>query len=113
MSRLLACLLLSAGPLLAGDGNWPMWRGPHGDGTTDETGFPTRWTETENVVWKTTVPGRGHSSPIVWGDRLFLTTADEDAGTQTVLAFDRKTGKPLWNKVAHKGGLPRKHSKNS
>jgi outer membrane protein assembly factor BamB len=59
------------------------------------------------------VPGRGHSSPVVWGDRVFLTTADEQAQTQSVLAFDRNTGKLLWDLVAHKGGLMKKHNKNS
>src|SRR5512133_2284339 len=102
MSRLLACLLVSAAPLCAADGNWPMWRGPHGDGTTDETGFPTRWTETENVVWKTPIPGRGYSSPIVWGDRVFVTSAIEQGGPRKdrlLLCIDRKNGHTLWQKT--------------
>ena len=55
--------------------NWPAWRGPRGDGTSLESNVPTRWSATENVAWKTAVPGAGHSSPIVWGERVFLTTA--------------------------------------
>jgi outer membrane protein assembly factor BamB len=102
MSRLLACLLFSAAPLCADDGNWPMWRGPHGDGTTDETGFPTRWTETENVVWKTPIPGRGHSSPIVWGNRVFVTSSIEDGGPRKdrlLICIDGKNGHVIWQKT--------------
>ncbi|MBO0700167.1 MAG: PQQ-binding-like beta-propeller repeat protein [Zavarzinella sp.] len=96
--------LLFASPLLADDGNWPMWRGPRGDGTSHETGFPTRWTATENVRWKTPIPGKGHSSPIIWGDRIFLTAAIE-AGEpnapkdRLLLCLDRNDGKMLWQKT--------------
>jgi outer membrane protein assembly factor BamB len=101
MSRLFA-LLLTASPLFAADGNWPMWRGPHGDGQCDETGFPTRWSTTENVFWKTPIPGKGHSSPIVWGDRIFLTSAMEQGGPKKdriLLCIDRKDGKVVWQKT--------------
>jgi outer membrane protein assembly factor BamB len=93
--------------------DWPWWRGPTLDGHSRDRAAPARWSSTENVVWKVPVPGRGHSSPVLWGDRLFLTTADEAAQTQRVLAFDRKTGKPLWDTVAHTGGFDPKHEKNS
>jgi outer membrane protein assembly factor BamB len=104
MSRFLSVCLLFAAPLLADDGHWPMWRGPHEDGTTAETGFPTRWTATENVRWKTPLPGKGHSSPIVWGDRVFVTAAIE-AGEATapkdrlLFCLDRTDGKVLWRKT--------------
>ena len=55
----------------AGNEEWSGWRGPRHDGTSLESGFPTRWSATENVVWKVAIPGKGHSSPVVWGDRLF------------------------------------------
>src|SRR5690349_7384938 len=58
--------------------DWPWWRGPGRDGVSPAGGsLPVRWSETENISWKATVPGRGHSSPIVVGDRVVLTTADE------------------------------------
>ena len=57
------------------DGNWPQWRGPLGNGISTETGFATEWSPTKNIRWKTEIPGRGHSSPVVWGDRIFLTTS--------------------------------------
>src|SRR5205085_2517785 len=66
-----------------------------------------------NVVWKTEVPGKGHSSPIVYGNRVFLTTAEEGPASQSVLAFDRKTGKRLWSTRAHESPFVRKNPKNS
>jgi outer membrane protein assembly factor BamB len=109
----------TAAGLLAADGakpspnDWPWWRGPSGDGVSTDTRVVTEWSKTKNVVWKTAVPGRGHSSPVLWGARVFLTTADEGSQTQSVLALDRNTGKTLWTTVAHKGGLMNKHGKNS
>src|SRR5262245_22242211 len=94
------------------EADWPWWRGPSTDGRA-RGHAPRRWGKGQNVVWKADVPGRGHSSPVLWSERLFLTTADEAAKTQSILAFDRRTGKPLWTVVAHRGGLPRKNPKNS
>src|SRR5882762_9845317 len=62
-------------------GNWAQWRGPGGSGVSSETGLPTEWapaagsTPAINIRWKAEIPGRGHSSPIIWGDRIFLTTS--------------------------------------
>ncbi len=94
---------------------WWQWRGPNGDGTADPSSKPPlRWSEKENVVWKIPVPGRGHSSPTIIGDRIFLTTAERGAQTQSVLAFDRSNGRPVWQKQVNQGGFPRKiHPKNS
>jgi len=64
---------------LAGENEWPQWRGPQGKGVSLEKGLPTEWSSTANVLWKTRIPGKGHSSPIVWGDRIFLTTSVEGA----------------------------------
>ena len=55
--------------------NWPQWRGPDGQGVSAETGLPVEWSNTTNVKWKTPIAGRGHSSPIVWGKKIFLTSA--------------------------------------
>ena len=93
--------------------DWPWWRGPFSDGRSRDRQVVTRWTATENVVWKTQVPGRGHSSPIVVSDRVFLTTADEEAKKQLSLGFRRKTGELLWSTVAHEGEFLPKHPKNS
>ena len=113
--------------------NWPQWRGPDGQGVSAETGLPSEWTNSRNIKWKTPVAGRGHSSPIVWGRKIFLTTALEgeripgrtpgvthklmdgtdfvhpDAvgadlkHTFKVISLDRDTGKVVWERVAYEG----------
>jgi PQQ-like domain len=69
---------------------------------------PLKWSETENVLWKTPVPGRGHGSPTVVGNHVYLATAEEASETQSVLCFDRKTGKQLWQTEIHRGGFATK-----
>jgi outer membrane protein assembly factor BamB len=82
---LLAALLsLSLSLSLARGDNWPQFRGPAGDGHADTATIPTRWSETENVRWKTAIHGKGWSSPVVWGDQVWLTTADEVDSGKTV-----------------------------
>lgn len=94
--------------------DWPWWRGPTHDGVAPEGQEPpTAWSATENVLWKTPVPGRGHASPIVVGDQVFLPTADEVEKTQSVLCFDRHTGERLWTTLVHVGGLSDKGNKRS
>src|SRR5579859_5695774 len=75
--------------------NWPQWRGPTSDGICRETGLPTEWSETKNVVWKLRLPGMGGSTPAVWGDRIFLTSED---GESVVLQCISTQGKELWKK---------------
>jgi len=89
--------------------DWPWWRGPTRDGiaASDQTP-PVRWSETENVLWTTLVPGRGHGSPSVLGDRVFLATADEEREIQSVLCYDRATGEQRWKTEVHQGGLAKK-----
>jgi outer membrane protein assembly factor BamB len=99
--------------LKVAEDDWPWWRGPTFDGKSREQKAPTRWSPTENIAWKTEVPGRGHSSPVLWGKRIFLTSADEKKQQQLILAFDRATGKQLWSVTAHEGGFTRKYPKNS
>lgn len=84
--------------------DWPWWRGPTRDGVAAEDQHPpTKWSETENVVWKAEVPGRGHSSPTVVGDRIFLLTAEPDRNVQSVVCYERSTGKKIWQEGIHKG----------
>ena len=110
IAALIAVFILLASPAAAADGDWPTWRGPNHDGMA-RGDAPLHWSDTEHVAWKATVPGRGHSSPVVWGDRIFLTTAvPTSAGASgsraipehrfLVLAYDRKTGRQLWERVA-------------
>ncbi len=75
--------------------NWPAWRGDAaGTGITKETALPLKWSATENVKWKAPLPEAGNSTPIVWGDRVFVTQAVGER--RLVMAFDCKDGKPLW-----------------
>jgi outer membrane protein assembly factor BamB len=94
--------------------DWPAWRGAKGDGIADPNQQPPlKWSKTENVLWKSKVPGRGHSSPTVVGDRVFLATAEEDREIQSVICYDRQSGKQLWKTQVHEGGLERKGNKKS
>jgi outer membrane protein assembly factor BamB len=96
---------------------WPQWRGPSATGVSKTADPPVEWSETKNVRWKVEIPGRGSSSPVVWGDRIFLLTAvpvgsDPVASHQArgglprishrfvVLAIDRATGKTIWERTA-------------
>ena len=93
---LLAFLLILNGYATASAENWPQWRGPRGDGTCTERGLPVRWSKTENVAWKVPLPERGNSTPIVWGDRVFLTQALAREHRRTLMCFDRQDGRLLW-----------------
>jgi outer membrane protein assembly factor BamB len=91
---------------------WPRWRGPSGQGMVTGTGYPDKWSGTENVIWKVPVPGSGNSSPIVWGDRIFLTTARDGGRRLSLLAFRRSDGQQLWETFAPDGSAEFVHQKN-
>ena len=122
--------------------NWPQWRGPGGQGISRETKLPAAWTPGKNIAWKAEVPGRGHSAPVVWNDRVFITTALEgellpgakavehtESGkpflhpdsvgadrkhTYKVLSYDGRTGKLLWEQTAWEGvPFDNRHRKSS
>ncbi|HSE31122.1 MAG TPA: PQQ-binding-like beta-propeller repeat protein [Pyrinomonadaceae bacterium] len=122
--------------------NWPQWRGPDGSGISAETGIPTEWSDSKNIRWKAAIAGRGHSSPIVWGNRIFLTTSIEGPivpGAQAVrhvrkgqeylhpdsvganhsytlklVCLDFETGRILWDKTVYEGTVyDNRHKKNT
>ncbi|HET7286613.1 MAG TPA: PQQ-binding-like beta-propeller repeat protein, partial [Pyrinomonadaceae bacterium] len=126
----------------ASAGNWPQWRGPDGTGISNEKNLPSEWSPTKNIKWKTPIEGRSHSSPIVWGNRVFLTTSIEGEvvpgakavthfekdkeylhpdsvgadrkHTFKVLCIDRDTGKILWQSTAWEGTpYDNRHRKSS
>jgi len=97
MKRTLSLLLALCPLVSAFADNWPMWRGVNGDGTCAESNLPEKWSQTENVVWKVALPERGNSTPVVWGDKVFVTQAIEKEGKRLLLCFDKKTGKQLWD----------------
>ncbi len=76
--------------------NWPAWRGPSQQGVTSETDLPVLWSRTENIRWRTPLPERGNSTPIVWEDRIFVTQPEDQENRRTLMCFDRAAGKLLW-----------------
>jgi outer membrane protein assembly factor BamB len=107
----LALSLRLSGAAAAED--WPGWRGPRSDGTSAETDLPVRWSADENVRWKVSVPGIGHSSPIVSGNCIFLTSCREETKERILLCYDRRDGKLLWERVVLTAPLERKHQFNT
>jgi outer membrane protein assembly factor BamB len=104
---------LLAAILPASAENWPQWRGPRLDGTSAERNVPVHWNATSNVVWKTELPGLGHASPIVFGDKVFTVSALPITEERMLLCFDRKSGKIAWQQSVIKSPLERKHALNS
>lgn len=86
--------------------NWPGYRGPHKNGRADEAKLPISWSEEENVTWKTAIKGKAWSTPVVWGDRVFVTNAPEDGSNLTFHCLDKNTGKMLYSKRLHSVALP-------
>src|SRR5512139_2656771 len=88
-------LPLVAACLLAANAteNWPDFRGSTGDGQSQEADLPLRWSETENVVWKTAIPDRGWSSPVIWGDQVWMTAATPDGRKMYAIAVHKRSGK--------------------
>ena len=109
--RLVVIFFFVPGMLLAA--NWPGWRGPSGDGTSPEKDIPLKWSSTENIAWKAAIPGKGHSSPVVWGDRVFLTSCLPEKEQRILLCLDRHTGKIIWTKSVLNSPLETIHPLNS
>ncbi|MBI2823439.1 MAG: PQQ-binding-like beta-propeller repeat protein [Planctomycetia bacterium] len=93
-----AALLFGASPSQAE--NWPQWRGPRNDGTSRETDLPVRWSKTENVAWRLALPGPAGATPVIWGDRIFLTSAK---GRDLLLLCVDTSGKLLWDRIVGSG----------
>ena len=110
----LAALSLGFQPQVLQAQDWPQWRGPTGDNhAAAGVTAPVKWGENENLAWMTPVPGRGHSSPTIVGERIYLTTADEQQQTQSLLIYDLNTGEKIKETVAHRGGLTAKLHPNN
>lgn len=103
-------LVLACGGASAFADQWPRFRGPNGTGVSDLQGLPTAWTESD-YEWVVELPGIGHSSPVVWDEALFLTTATED-GARTLHRFNALTGKEVWTQMTRLG-VPPTHKKSS
>jgi outer membrane protein assembly factor BamB len=103
-------ILLSLASSLSAQ-NWDRFRGPNGAGQSDEASIPAEWSE-ENFLWRRPLAGAGHSSPVVWGDRLFITSADGQSAEQVISAFDAASGRSLWERRLP-GGAYAMHEQNS
>ena len=115
--RFLSCLaiivlLLQAGSELSAESNWPRWRGPRGDGHSAAVEVPVRWTA-DSVAWKAPLKGIGQSSPIVWGDWIFLTSALDEGRQRIVSCFDARDGSLAWEHIAWTGEPEKIHPMNS
>ena len=119
MQRLLIALVAIAG-LAAANDSWPQWRGPNLDGTSTSTGLPVRWSTSENVAWRTKLPSWAAATPIIWGDTVFVTSAetgsslnrpnsrlfeggDADRDRLYLIAISRQTGKVRWQQSIGRG----------
>lgn len=91
--------------------NWPRFRGPNGEGTSLDKNVPVQWTE-NNVLWKIALPGKGHSSPIVWNDRIFLQATSADGKERSLLSIDARTGQIVWSQSSP-GGPAKTHGRNT
>lgn len=97
----------------AAAGDWPCWRGPDGNNHSSDSRPPVEWSKEKNILWKVAVPGRGHASPCVFGNRIFLASADDSSGTQFLLCYARSDGELLWRIDLHRRSLPHIHENNS
>jgi outer membrane protein assembly factor BamB len=115
--RILPCglllLVIFSTPAKLPAEDWPNWRGPRGDGTSTERNLVQNWSDTENVVWKTPLTIAGHSSPIVFGDQVFVVGSNTEEETRELASFDRVSGKEQWRKTVIKAPLEKKHKLNS
>jgi outer membrane protein assembly factor BamB len=105
----LTAMLISAGRSMAGD--WPHWRGPYLNGSSDEKNLPTRWSETENIAWTASLPGHGSATPIISDGKVFVSSTDTSSSDLLALCFDAGTGKQLWRKKL--GASSRKVPRNN
>ncbi len=110
---LLAAMTLLAFTATLHAEDWPSWRGPRLDGSSTEKNLPLKWTATENIAWKADLPGVGHSSPVVHGDHVFVTSCLLKEQKRVLVCLDRRSGKVLWQRDVVLSPLEPKHSLNS
>ena len=94
-------IFLATIPMANADENWPSFRGPTDQGIAEASNLPVRWSESENVVWKTPIPGKAWSSPVIWGDQIWLTNTPEEGNRLSVICVDKNSGKILIKKKLH------------
>jgi outer membrane protein assembly factor BamB len=101
-----SCLAVVLSLLQLHAGDWPHWRGPTSNGLAEaDQNPPVTWNESLNILWRARVPGGGHGSPTIVGDAVYLASADLEQQTQSVICFDRRDGRILWQTPVHQGNL--------
>lgn len=106
-------ILSFVGAVWASANDWPSWRGPHGDGKLPEAeAYPTHWTATEGIAWRVDLPDRGNSSPVVVGDRVFVTQAEDEGRRRSLICFDAEDGAMRWKKTIDYGQVEETHKTN-
>src|SRR5581483_12016934 len=98
MRRCAAVTLVLVVASMAGAANWPAWRGPTGQGFCDEKNVPLTWSDKNNVKWKIALADQGNSTPVIWGDKIFLTQANTGGTIRSLMCLARADGKILWQK---------------
>src|SRR6187431_2955068 len=98
MTRFAALIILMVVSAAAQAADWPGWRGPTGQGFCEEKDIPVTWSDKENVKWKVPLEDPGNSTPVIWGDKIFLTQANKGGSRRSLLCFARGDGKLLWQK---------------
>jgi outer membrane protein assembly factor BamB len=98
-------------PGMGAEPDWPRWRGPHADGHSHEQYLPIEW-NADSIVWRAELPGEGQSSPVIWGDRIFLTSALDAGRQRLVFCVDRRNGRVVWQQVAWRGEPEPSHEMN-
>ena len=92
--------------------DWPAWRGTTGQGFCEEKDVPLKWSDKENVRWKIPLDNPGNSTPVIWGERIFLTQANTDGAVRSLLCFSRADGKLIWQKDVAYGEKERNWNPN-
>jgi outer membrane protein assembly factor BamB len=114
LARLVLLLLLCSVGVARGGDNWPQFRGPDGQGHSDSTGLPLKWSETDHVAWMAEIPGQGWSSPVVSGNQVWMTTATENGCSLRVICVDRETGRLIHDlEIFHREKPLEIHATNS
>jgi outer membrane protein assembly factor BamB len=96
MKRFFLLLIIISASSIASAADWPNWRGPYYNGSTDEKNLPANWSRTENVAWSVDLPGPSAATPIISGDKIFLSSTNTENDSLLAMALDRKSGKILW-----------------
>lgn len=115
MRKLPSCLLIFqvvVGSALFGAENWPEWRGAKGDGIVADGPYPLTWSAEDRVLWKAPLPAPGNSSPVIFGNHVFVTCSNVDGDERSLLAFERQTGERLWKRTVHFAGTDPTHATN-